>query len=726
MPSSSTDTEAAVRAKSKLPRNGEMTGTSEATTVTPNSSALYAYTSPNPPRQRPYAVVAVEEDDEDDEIPGPPAAAAQSTKTNSFTKLFGMSSNSNKSSSPIRLSNSAITTKLAKQEQAIHHRSPDKSINNGRTNNDDMDISGTEHRVKGNGILASRADLTLDPAEFAAGCNLLQAAAAGDLPRVVMLLQKRPEQIDFRDYDRRTALHVAASEGNLEICQYLILSKKAKINRSDRWGGSPLDDAHRHRHQEVVLFLRQQGAVTGSGNQSTNLVTAAAEGDLDEVQMLLSGSPPKVVSALVSKGDYDKRTALHLAASEGHAEIVRLLCKAQADVNAEDRWGSRPLDDALKAEQTECAEILEQHGAKKSPKLVSMMSTSVLMDNIDESQTRREQDNLKVDFEELEMIDRIGSGAFGEIFKCQWRGTMVAAKCIKSAKIRQDWVNKRALESIEAGADVDEAMKIMDEAEMLQEEKEEALNDFRQEISVLKSLRHPHIVLLLAFSTTENYEVMISELMDLSLLDVFKAHQVHGTKLARKSAISYAIQLARGMNYLHTCKLPIVHRDLKPANLLLDHTGLLKISDFGLAKVRPDVKKGQNENGRFMTGETGSYRFMAPEVFRHEDYNETVDVYSYAMILFYLLDGLPPWPFLSGVEAVRRASEEGDRPIIPRNWDQRLSALLQECWHENKASRPPFKMIIEILNSYSRDVFHSTDITKSARTVDTRCSCVIL
>lgn len=91
----------------------------------------------------------------------------------------------------------------------------------------------------------------------------------------------------------------------------------------------------------------------------------------------------------------------------------------------------------------------------------------------------------------------------------------------------------------------------------------------------------------------------------------------------------------------------------------------------------------------------------APEVFRHEDYNETVDVYSYAMILFYLLDGLPPFCFLSGLEAVRRASEEGDRPIIPRNWDQRLSALLQECWHENKAARPPFKTIIEILNSYS-------------------------
>ena len=382
---------------------------------------------------------------------------------------------------------------------------------------------------------------------------MLQAAASGDLKRVQELLQKRPAHVNFRDYDRRTALHVAASEGNLEICQYLVLTKRAKINRSDRWGGSPLDDAHRHRHREVALFLRQQGAVTGSGNQSTNLITAAADGDLDEVQMLLTSAPSKVVETIVSKGDYDKRTPLHLAASEGHAAIVLLLCKAKADVNAEDRWGARPLDDALKSEQTECAAILKQHGAKRSPKLLmSMHSSSNINDGIDESQTRREQDNLKVDFSELEMVDRIGSGAFGEIFKCQWRGTMVAAKCIKSAKIRQDWVNKRAMESIEAGADVDEAMRIMDEAEMQQEEKEEALNDFRQEISVLKSLRHPNIVLLLAFSTTENYEVMISELMDLSLLDVFKAHQVHGTKLARKSAISYAIQLARGMNYLHT------------------------------------------------------------------------------------------------------------------------------------------------------------------------------
>lgn len=93
---------------------------------------------------------------------------------------------------------------------------------------------------------------------------------------------------------------------------------------------------------------------------------------------------------------------------------------------------------------------------------------------------------------------------------------------------------------------------------------------------------------------------------------------------------------------------------------------------------------------------------MAPEVFRHEPYSETVDVYSYAMILFYLLDGKPPWPYLNGVVAVKKASEEGDRPPIPRSWDSRLQELLRDCWDENPQARPPFSRILQVLNKYSR------------------------
>lgn len=71
------------------------------------------------------------------------------------------------------------------------------------------------------------------------------------------------------------------------------------------------------------------------------------------------------------------------------------------------------------------------------------------------------------------------------------------------------------------------------------------------------------------------------------------------------------------------------------------------------------------------------------------------------MILYYLLDGKPPWPTLNGIIAARKAANDGDRPPIPRNWDQRLQELLQESWSENPATRPPFRQILKIVNEYA-------------------------
>lgn len=184
------------------------------------------------------------------------------------------------------------------------------------------------------------------------------------------------------------------------------------------------------------------------------------------------------------------------------------------------------------------------------------------------------------------------------------------------------------------------------------------------------------------------------------------------------------------MQYLHTCKPAIIHRDLKPANLLIDQSGVLKVADFGLSKIRPDPK--QNEKDTFMmTGETGSYRFMAPEIFRHSAYNETVDVYSFGMILFFLFSGKPPWPNDNGIVAARKASEEGERPTIPRSWDYPLQILLQSCWDENSSSRPSFHHILISLRQYARSVFpaESEDnlIASSPKGLDqNRCRCIVM
>ena len=66
-----------------------------------------------------------------------------------------------------------------------------------------LDMSLTEHHVKGSGILASSKDLNMNPDEFAAGCVLLQAAARGDLPAIIKLLQKNPHHVNFRDCESK-------------------------------------------------------------------------------------------------------------------------------------------------------------------------------------------------------------------------------------------------------------------------------------------------------------------------------------------------------------------------------------------------------------------------------------------------------------------------------------------------------------------------------------------
>lgn len=89
-----------------------------------------------------------------------------------------------------------------------------------------------------------------------------------------------------------------------------------------------------------------------------------------------------------------------------------------ANVNCEDRWHRRPLDDAIAGGHEQCQRVLRQHGAEKSP-TQKLTNNSAAMDDLDAS-TKRTVDNMHVNFEELELIDRIGAGAFGEIYKCRY------------------------------------------------------------------------------------------------------------------------------------------------------------------------------------------------------------------------------------------------------------------------------------------------------------------
>ena len=99
------------------------------------------------------------------------------------------------------------------------------------------------------------------------------------------------------------------------------------------------------------------------------------------------------------------------------------------------------------------------------------------------------------------------------------------------------------------------------------------------------------------------------------------------------------------MDYLH--KVNVIHRDLKTANLLMDENEVVKVADFGVARVK--CSDGSN-----MTAETGTYRWMAPEVISHQYYNHKCDVFSYGILLWELVSGGYPVQRLHAPPSRRR------------------------------------------------------------------------
>lgn len=99
---------------------------------------------------------------------------------------------------------------------------------------------------------------------------------------------------------------------------------------------------------------------------------------------------------------------------------------------------------------------------------------------------------------------------------------------------------------------------------------------------------------------------------------------------------------------------------------LIYDTGTIKLADFGLSKSLPVNKHASYDlESKFkLTGETGSYRYMAPEVFRHEPYNFKVDVYSFSMIAFQLFEHCPPFAGMDPVEAAKHAALHDRRPAF--------------------------------------------------------------
>ena len=143
--------------------------------------------------------------------------------------------------------------------------------------------------------------------------------------------------------------------------------------------------------------------------------------------------------------------------------------------------------------------------------------------------------------------------------------------------------------------------------------------------------------------------------------------------------------------------------------------GQLKIFDFGLAKRLDPMDK--TDDGLYrMTGNTGSLRYMAPEVADCLPYDLRVDAYSFGILFWQICSLTTPYAGFSTKMHAEKVLRQGYRPKPDSTWPLTWTELMETCWSSNVASRPDFEYIVRVLDE------QVTQMTQEEGVVPSRAS----
>lgn len=212
------------------------------------------------------------------------------------------------------------------------------------------------------------------------------------------------------------------------------------------------------------------------------------------------------------------------------------------------------------------------------------------------------------------------------------------------------------------------------------------LRRYLGEVKTMSNCNNMFLVPFVGFTAEPPYAI-ITEYMSNGSLDRFVRNK-NGMSLSGTQLTAIAMGIAHGMIHLH--KIGIIHRDLKAANIMLDSRLFPRIGDFGIARF------GETEGG--MTAKIGTPNYMAPELIVSHDYNEKVDVYSYAMILYEMTQNTRPFKTLKMDQIFDTVLKQDKRPPFYIDLPDPLKNLIEACWATNPNERPTFE---EIFNAFA-------------------------
>jgi sugar lactone lactonase YvrE len=263
---------------------------------------------------------------------------------------------------------------------------------------------------------------------------------------------------------------------------------------------------------------------------------------------------------------------------------------------------------------------------------------------------------------DIEAQEKIGSGAFGSVYKGMWN---------KSVEV--------ALKTIG-------------------EENKGISKDFLNEVELLEKLKHPNIVQFFGvyYDPKNEEHFIVMEFMNKgSLLSLLRQNV---NEFSSDQLVELSAQVCKGMIYLESQK--IIHRDLACRNVLIS-TGknkpdfIVKVSDFGMSKMAQQYYYNASSKNNIPV------KWSSPEAIQRQHFSSKSDVWSFGVLIWEIFSfGIEPYSGFSNVETIEKITEDNYRMPNPNKkaCSNQIYQLMLDCWKSEVNERPNFQQIYEVLN----------------------------
>lgn len=287
----------------------------------------------------------------------------------------------------------------------------------------------------------------------------------------------------------------------------------------------------------------------------------------------------------------------------------------------------------------------------------------------------------------------LGEGGFGCVFK--------------------GWIDEKTYAPTKPGFGVVVAIK------KLKRESFQGHKEWLAEVTYLGQLHHRNLVRLIGYCSESENKLLVYEYMQRGSLEnhLFKRG---GQPLSWAMRVNIAVDVARGLSFLHGLHNPVIYRDLKASNILLDSDFNAKLSDFGLARNGPT-----GDNTHVSTRVVGTQGYAAPEYVATGHMTLKIDIYSFGVVLLELLSGrraldedgggvsLVEWarPFLSDRRRILRIMDTKLEGQYSKKGATAIAALALQCLHSDPRNRLEMPEILQELEKLQT----SKETTMSSR-----------